>query len=349
MPAIFYHKTNTPMRRGPTTGIALISVILTVALIATISAGMIAKQHVEIRRTANLIHAYKAYEYALGVESWAIVLLLRDLANQKENGTEHKNKTEGNGIDHYGEDWARPLPPTEITGGMLTGRIEDLQARFNLNNLRNKVQDSGRGEMAWRNDVMRFQALLRRCKREPHLVWAVVDWIDGGNRDEPSPGGAEDYTYLGLELPYRAANRPMANPSELVLVQGFDDDAYRCLLPFIATLPEGTPINVNTASVPVLMTIAAGITETQGRQIVKWRQEEPYESVEAFFEHLETIGVPVPEPKDKFDKNSLAVASNYYLVVATTRIGNTRLDLFSRIKRQENGKPRVLSRSRGGW
>jgi len=311
------------MRCGRTTGIALISVILAVALIATITAGMIARQHVEIRRTTNLIHAYKAYEYALDVEFWGRMVLARDLLEKEKNNT-----------NYSGEAWANPLPPTDIAGGMLAGRIEDLQARFNLNNLQRKHP----------NDLMRFQELLQQCNLNPDLAWSVVDWIDEDR--EASAGGAEDYTYLGLETPYRTANAPMANPSELVLVRGFDYDAYTCLLPSISTLPEYVPINVNTAPVPVLMTLVAGMTKIQGEKIVSSREEEPFESVEDFIEFLKEPDVSPLKAKDKFDKDAISVASTYYLIISTARVGNTRLELFSRIK-LENGESRVLSRSWG--
>nr|VFK60338.1 MAG: general secretion pathway protein K [Candidatus Kentron sp. TUN] len=325
------------MRRDRIAGIALMSVILAVALIATISAGMITRQHVEIRRTTNLIHAYHAYEYALGVEFWATRLLARDLLEKPEKR-----------IDHGDEAWAKTLPPTDVTGGILTGRIEDLQARFNLNNLRLSSPDEEKNRATWRNDLMRFQELLKRCELQPRLAWPVVDWIDGTDRDEISPGGAEDYEYLGLDVPYRTANAPMVSSSELVLVRGFDYDAYLCLSPFVSALPEYVPINVNTASVPILMAIIAGITEIQAEQIVNRREMEPYESVDEFIEYVKTMGVPAPETKDNFKKDSISVASSHYLVAATARIDNTRMDLFSRVRRLENGKGRVLSRDWGG-
>nr|VFJ51712.1 MAG: general secretion pathway protein K [Candidatus Kentron sp. FW]VFJ69509.1 MAG: general secretion pathway protein K [Candidatus Kentron sp. FW] len=321
------------MGREHTKGIALISVILAVALIAMISAGMIANQHVDIHRTTNLIHRYQAYEYALGVESWATRILARDSLEQEKD------------IDHPGEAWAQPLPPTDITGGMLTGRIEDLQARINLNNLDNLQPEDNDSGAAWGNDPMRFRNLLAQCGLEPDLIWPVVDWIDGKDRDEPSPGGAEDYTYLGLDIPYRSANTPMADPSELVLVRGFEVDGYKCLAPFISALPEYVPVNVNTASAPVLMAVVAGMTETQAEQIVKRRETQPYESVDTFIEHMETMGISGPE--ETFDKGSVSVTSNYYLVVSSVRVGNTRMDLLSRVKRASGGGTRVLSRDWG--
>nr|VFK39300.1 MAG: general secretion pathway protein K [Candidatus Kentron sp. TC] len=314
-------------------GIALISVILTVALIATISTGMIARRHLEIRGTTNLIHAHKALEYALGVELWATRLLRRDLAEKEENT-----------IDHPGEAWATALPPTDIAGGMLTGHIEDLQARFNLNNLRRSPPGSEkRGEGKGWSDSMGFQELLKQCELEPHLAWPVVDWIDGGDRDETSPGGAEDYAYLGLDIPYRAANAPMVSPDELVLVQGFGYEAYACLSPFVSALPEHVPINVNTASAPVLMASIIGSTKAQAERIVRRRETEPYQSVDDFIEYLKVIGAPTP------DKGSFSVDSDYYLVVASARIGNIQMDLFSRVKRLADGKIRVLSRRWGNY
>nr|VFJ96957.1 MAG: general secretion pathway protein K [Candidatus Kentron sp. LFY] len=323
------------MRHERMAGIALISVLLAVALVATISAGLIARQHIEIRRTTNLLHAHKAYQYALGVESWATRLLSRDLL-----------EGQGNRIDHLSEAWARSLPPTEVAGGMLTGRIEDLQARFNLNNLRLENPDD---KGAWHGDLACFRELLQQCRLEPHLVWPVVDWIDGGDRDGTSPGGAEDYEYLGLEIPYRTANRPMADPGELILVRGFDYDGYLCLLPFVSALPGRVPINVNTASARVLMARIDGMTETQAEQVTERRKTEPYQSVDGFTEYLKTIGAPVPEGKDRFDEGSIGVASDYYRIVASARTGNTRMDLFTRIERLENGKIRVLSRSRADF
>ena len=37
-------------------------------------------------------------------------------------------------VDHLGEVWAQALPTLPIEGGVITGCIRDLQARFNLNN-----------------------------------------------------------------------------------------------------------------------------------------------------------------------------------------------------------------------
>ncbi|NNJ83942.1 MAG: type II secretion system minor pseudopilin GspK [Gammaproteobacteria bacterium] len=342
-PGIFRHAL-----RG-SNGVALITVILAVALITTITAAMIARQHIDIRRTTNIIHANKAYEYARGIEIWATRLLARDMLQEEEK------------VDHLGEDWASALPLTDVAGGTITGQILDLQGRFNLNNLvQTAVRDAtaqdaiAQDAIAQGNDEQtrpsresaRFQRLLERCDLAPGLVAPVIDWLDEDTK-RSYPDGAEDYAYLGLDVPYRAANAAMASPSELSLVLGFDYDAYVCLEPFISTLPTHTAINVNTAPADVLMALMNGITATQAEQLASRREVEPYVSVDDFLAQMDIVGIPIPETDaDAFGDNTLSVNSNHYLIVADTQIGNVRVRLFSQVERLDNGNVRVLSRGR---
>ena len=239
---------------------------------------------------------------------------------------------------------------TEIEGGMLTGRIEDLQARFNLNNLVLEPKQSGEPttddpEPSMKARLPGFQHLLERCQLDPQSAGAILDWMDEDTaRSEMN--GTEDYEYLGLDLPYRTANAPMVSPSELALVQGFDYEAYACLEPFIATLPIHTTINVNTAPPEILMTLMDGtITERRAEQLLARRETKPYESVEDFLEEANGIGVSASEA-NKDPSHSISVNSHYYLVVADARIGKIQMRLFSQVERPDSGEVRVLSR---GW
>ena len=54
------------------------------------------------------------------------------------------------------------------------------------------------------------------------LADAILDWIDAD--DTPRDFGAESDYYLALPHPYRAANRPLASLSELLLVRGVTPD-----------------------------------------------------------------------------------------------------------------------------
>src|SRR3569623_366557 len=206
-------------------GVALITAVLITAVIAVAAVAMAAQQKLDVRRTANMIDGERAYVFALGVESWVQQVLARD---RRDNQT-----------DHLGEAWAKQLPAITVEGAVLAGRLEDLQGRFNLNNLVDKDKVSA-------VDVARFQRLLTSLAIDPNISNAVVDWIDP-DADTTYPDGAEDAEYLRATPPYRAANRPMASASELLLVRGVTSEIYLKLAPVVAALPGRTAINVNTA------------------------------------------------------------------------------------------------------
>ena len=97
--------------------------------------------------------------YVQGAEAWAADILRQDLVDSPES-------------DHLGEQWAIELPPLPVDGGAIVGRLEDLQGRFNLNNL---VGANGmENELARRQ----FERLLLSVDVDPALAGAVVDWLD---------------------------------------------------------------------------------------------------------------------------------------------------------------------------
>ena len=106
-------------------GIALIMVLLVVALVAIMAAGIASKQQLSTRRTGNLLNNEQAYMYLLGAEDWAKNILAQDFKD---------NKT-----DSFDDDWAVELPPIPVEGGTIQGKIKDLQARFNINNFLKEI------------------------------------------------------------------------------------------------------------------------------------------------------------------------------------------------------------------
>ena len=117
---------------------------------------------------------------------------------------------------------------------MLEASLEDLQGRFNLNNL---VQPDGTPDPVM---VTAFTQLLALVGLEPKWTGYIVDWIDWTAR--PSiPDGAEDSVYMGQTLPYRTANRYITSASELLALPGFGRDRYLKLAPYVTALPPTAP------------------------------------------------------------------------------------------------------------
>jgi general secretion pathway protein K len=308
-----------PQRPSRQAGVALLTAML-IAAIATVAAvAMAARQQLDVRRTGNVLDTDQAYLFTLGVESWAKQILARD----RRDGE----------VDHPEEDWATILPPIAVEGAVVAGRIEDLQGRFNLNNL---VDAEGR---ASDDDIQRFRRLLTALELDEGLADAVVDWTDS-DIEPRFPSGAEDTVYLGMTPPYRAANALMESPSELLLVNGFTPEIYAALAPYVATLPARTPVNVNTASAPLLMALSEGISESDATQLIDERGDKGYQTVEDFLAH------PLLKERRQGIAN-VAVSTSYFMIHANARFERSKVELYSLVARGADARVSVVRRSQG--
>ena len=216
-------------------GLALITAVLVVAIVATVAASMSLGQQIWLRQAQNFNDRAQAEKVAQGALHNAILILAEDA------------KKNGNPTDDLTEDWARPLPPLTVEGGRVTGKILDAQGRFNLNSL---VEPGGLNPRP--RDTAVFVRLLESLALNPGLADALNDWMD--KNDQPTgTAGAEDIYYLTLQPPYRTANEPLQSIDELRLVRGFDAKTVEALRPYVSALPpQANAININTADAHVL-------------------------------------------------------------------------------------------------
>ena len=252
-------------------GVALVTALLVVALASVAAVGMATRLQVDMRRSGNLLHGEQAYAYALAAESWAQVILKRD--------------KEDNDTDSQHDDWATSLPPIAVEGGLVDGQVEDLQGRLNLNNL---VDKSGAVVVPYLDF---YKRLLENLKLDTTLANALVDWIDV-DISETLPGGAEDGAYLLLDPPYRAANRPLVDISELRLVQGYTPGVITALAPHVTVLPEDTSINVNTATPEILLALDPRLDVADVDSLIAYQEERAFAKVADFLAENAMAGVP---------------------------------------------------------
>jgi general secretion pathway protein K len=288
-------------------GVALITALLVVSLATVVAVAMATRLQVDVRRTGNLLHGEQAYAYALAAESWAEVILRRD--------------ADDSDVDTLAEDWATALPPIAVEGGVVSGRIQDLQGRFNVNNL---IDPDGKPSEP---DLEYFKRLLGLLEIEPGLAVALLDWIDA-DINATFPDGAEDDVYLLENPPYRAANRPLVSISELRLVKGYSPEILALLEPFITALPEPTALNVNTASPVVLQALHADLGATAAEQMIEARGEEGFTDVDAFLALDALAGLQLDVDVD--------IKSDWFSVLTDVRIGRGQAQLDSRLQRSGN-------------
>ena len=300
-------------------GVALLTVMLVVALATTTAVAMASRQQLDIRRTENTLYQGQALMYLYGVETWSQQFLAEDRRN--------------NQIDHNGEDWATRLPPLPVEGGQVQGFLEDLQGRFNLNNLN---QPAPNGTVA----QDQFERLLKQLDINPSIISTIQDWLDA-DINELFPAGAEDDYYMGQDPAYRTANQNMLSPSELLLLKDLDKEIYEKLRPYVITLPVGTPININTASLEVLMSLDDNLDEADIESLIKKRESTPYNDVADFLADNAFAGKNV-------SPDGLSVSSDYFLLQAQADIGHLQQTLTSIFERDDEGRIQVLLRSDSG-
>ena len=313
-------RRNTPLRRRSQRGVALITAVLMVALATMLAVDVGFRGFLDQRRSGTLLAMDQALQVALGAEAWAADFLKKDLQDSQ--------------TDHFGEIWARPLPPLPIDGGSVEGRIEDMQGRFNVNNLVNA--DGTTNPEA----VKQLERLFAMLEIEPAWASAVADWVDADT--QPGfPDGAEDSVYTGRDPPHLAANMPVTRVSEIMVLPGFGAERYLRVRPYLAALPVGTPLNVCTAPGMVLDALSEGSREFGlNPQDLETRRKD------ACFPTLEDLRGALGDAAYNELKNSLTESSRYFRATAWVTIGTTQFTLYSLLARSP-GSVRPVLRSFG--
>lgn len=298
-------------------GVALLTAILVVAVGTLLATNLLWLSSLDQLRTASALASDQGLQYVLGAEAWVGDILRQDLEDSPD-------------ADHLGEYWAAEIDPLPIEGGFIQGRIEDLQGRFNLNNL------TPLGGSTDEIVVEQFQRLLQLLEIEPTLAGAVIDWLDPDI--EPSfPYGAEDDTYSRADPQYLVANGMITSPTELMAINGFDAEIYQRLAPYVTALPRGTRLNVNTAPDYVLASLSDELDLNLARSLVEERADVGFENVQTTFQ-----GLVSEEMLPLLDR-----VSDHFLLSGQVTIGDTTVRIRSVLQRHSSGITRTVFRSFG--
>jgi general secretion pathway protein K len=295
-------------------GIALVVALLTVALAVVLIAGLLDRGELSLARTRNALRASQAEAYAQGLEAYAAEVLV---------------KSQERGDDSNASLWAAPMPPETVPGGLLNASMRDLNGCFNLNNLSLPSPDGG----TW---LAIFNRLLGVVGVDASLTPAIQAWMSVGDDADVTDG-----VYLAQPVPYRSAQRVFTHVSELRLVRGVDSGVYARLAPYVCALPAGTPINVNTASVPVLQSL--GIPQTKAESL--WQNGVAQWSNDFATQWTNQYDVSLPQAVS--NQRITGVDSNYFLARADVRLDDIVFTFYSVLERSLGTGVRVVGRSRG--
>jgi general secretion pathway protein K len=302
-------------------GVALITALLISALAGAVATNLAWDNALDVRRTMVLLYRDQAVQVAVGAEGWVRSILKDDLASSSN--------------DHLEEIWATQIPAlpidSEAVQGQIWGSIEDLQGRFNINNL---VGPDGQVDEA---AFEQFERLLAALGLDTRLAAATADWLDA-DQQEMIPDGAEDPLYSSMTPAYRTANQSISNVTELAAVDGMDPVSFELLLPHVIALPGQTAVNVNTATIPVLQSLGPNLTLGDAEGLVSARQE-------GGFVDYSNIFAPLIDPR-LFPW--IAESTSYFQLKAVVQIDTVRVSLFTMMVRNaQTGDVTPILRSLG--
>ncbi|MEP5569356.1 MAG: type II secretion system minor pseudopilin GspK [Halioglobus sp.] len=327
-------------------GAALVMALLIFALSAALIVAMKSDFERVYQRGSNVFIAEQSRAYLRGAEGLATLALLADYDADKK--AEQPS-------DRLDEIWAREEVPYPLDeGGWLSGKLEDIQGRFNINHLADRVED-GQATSRLTAAQAQFVRLLLAVTDEQMaeteaiaITQSIGDWLD--TDAQPRLQGAEDDYYAGQTPPYRASNRAMLSVTELRAVKGITAELFQLLEPWVTVWPQQPgAINIHTAPPMVLRSIGPDdslrpLSESDGLALATYRCQSGFVDLEDFLNQP-----ALADSKDSMTqmRTLLGEQSEYFQLRARVEVAGRNQRLYSVLKRT-NRQVSVLSRTTDG-
>ena len=251
------------MRQRHQRGVALILALMVFAVIS----GVAVKVLSSVDRTMSIAdfaqQNAEQKETLLGGEAWAAAWLRNSSAP---------------GSIAQGINWRSPWQlvkqtyPLEGENRQLEIHIIDRQSCINVNAL----ADEDTREVT----LQRLRNLSNELSLSDDWVNYAADWVD----DDQSWSGSnsrEDEYYLGMEVPYRTGDTPMASIAEMALL-GLDDSALSVLAPYVCALPRDIGVNVNRLSPVMIRSLFPELDTDQQEQLTANIQTSGFDDISNF-------------------------------------------------------------------
>jgi general secretion pathway protein K len=292
--------------RSRNRGSALLTALFIMVLISITATAIIHHLSIDIAQTDRFIKSDRLYLAAQFIPFWAMEQL-------KASETKLIATNAAGRVLTLPSQWKNSYPSLQISG-----EIYDAQARFNLNSMNQPQGESS---------LIKLIQLTQTKKETNNLIKMIATatkaWIS------PQTSYQQDQWnqyYSSLPHPYQAAHQLMRSPSEFLLISGVTPKLYQALSPYITTLPEIMPVNLNTASAPVIQAVNPELTEEQVNEFIKLRDQEPILTQKSFSQLLQ---------KFHFTAGANTFQSHYFLSIAKAQQNNHTFILYTLLKRTQ--------------
>lgn len=293
-------------------GSALLTALFIMTLVAIVATAMSTKVQLDIYRTKLILTHDRVYLASQVVTFWA----LSELNNKKNKFA----KADAQGIVSV---FPRNMDNIDSTV-TLKGALYDLQAQYNINNLENRKSMLGFINLI--GVALPQTPETERVK----LTLAINDWLSSYDLAR----GKDNYLsyYMSQKPPYYPSHQLMSSKSELRLIKDVSAPLYLTLEPLITTLPESTPININTAPIKVLKSLSSSMKETQLNELIKARKENGIKDLGKVSEILKKLNIA---------NDQITLDSTYFLSIASATSDNVNLTVYTMLKRSRDKNQKI--------
>lgn len=169
-----------------------------------------------------------------------------------------------------------PVPLDFGPAVFLTVKIEDENAKLNVNSI---IYPNG---LTNEKALSSLKKLLEYLNINPNLSLTIADWIDPDS--EPRLYDSED----------DAKNTFLWSLNELKSIEGIDEDIFNKISPYF-TVHGNNLININTAELPIIVSLSNDMTEDLAKRIIDYRKTTPFENIGAVgnVSGLESIAIDI--------------------------------------------------------
>lgn len=313
-------------------GAALLSAMVVVALVATLASAALWQQWRQVEIEAAERGRSQTQWMMTGALDWARLIL-------REDGQSGSDKN----VDHLGEPWALPVQESKLSAFLaqdqqwhegdakvyLSGQITDAQSRMNVMNL----IDNGRVSP---EALARFGILFQRLDLPLAQLATLAAQLQQASARNAALAGGGNNTNANVNT---AADAPLMpqQTSQLVWL-GLSPGTLAALTPYITLLPVATPVNLNTASAPVLEAMLPGLNAVSARQWVRQRERGHWATLDAARLALGTAG-------NGIDPKLHSVGSQFFEIRGRMRIDQVVQEELALVQR-DAAQVRMLWRVR---
>lgn len=240
--------------------------------------------------------------------------------------------------DGLNERWAKfetlsALSAQFFPEGHFAGRILDENSKFNPNGVTDRYGNLNKKKKD------QLERLLLLLGQPADWMDALLDWLDAD--DQPMPRGAEKDFYLSKKSPHLPKNGPLDSLDELLLIRGvapsllYGEEGKEGLIDYLTVRSDGK-ININTAGLPVLMSLSPQIDRSMAQAVMAYRLEKPFRKPE------DLRSLPGWDAVYPAISSEITVGSSFFSVEIVGLYRDARATVQAVIQR-EGKKTRVLS------